>query len=160
MRSLTEHLWCEVPNRRGFINITPTVAELVRKSGVSEGLCNGNAMHITASVFIIDNESGLKRQIMRHRTVTCNLSRDSRSAPCIGALAPTVADRRTAMSVQERAERLFALRWGGGRRCASVLDPESLVLSFFVRRLETGDPRLPGFGSMNVCSPCVGAGEG
>ncbi len=59
MKSLTEHLWLEVPSRRGFVNITNTVVDLVRKSGVQEGLCLVNAMHITASVFINDNESGL-----------------------------------------------------------------------------------------------------
>jgi len=59
MKSLTEHLWFEVPNRRGFVNITDTIEELVRKSGVKEGLCLVNAMHITASVFINDAESGL-----------------------------------------------------------------------------------------------------
>jgi len=59
MKSLTEHLWFEVPSRRGFVNITGTVEDLVRKSGVQEGLCLVNAMHISASVFINDNESGL-----------------------------------------------------------------------------------------------------
>ena len=59
MKSLTEHLWFEVPARRGFLNITGQVEELVRRSGVQEGLCLVNAMHITASVFINDNESGL-----------------------------------------------------------------------------------------------------
>ncbi len=59
MKSLTEHLWFEVPNRRGFVNLTPTVMQLVRQSGVQEGLCLVNAMHITASVFINDAESGL-----------------------------------------------------------------------------------------------------
>jgi secondary thiamine-phosphate synthase enzyme len=59
MKSLTEHLWFEVSSRRGFVNISDTVAELVRKSGVREGLCLVNAMHITASVFINDAESGL-----------------------------------------------------------------------------------------------------
>jgi secondary thiamine-phosphate synthase enzyme len=59
MKSLTEHLWFEVPNRRGFVNITDTVEALVKKSGVQEGLVLINAMHITASVFINDNESGL-----------------------------------------------------------------------------------------------------
>ena len=59
MRSLTEQLWFEVPGRRGFVNITGTVAELVRRSGVQEGLCLVNAMHITASVFINDAEEGL-----------------------------------------------------------------------------------------------------
>lgn len=60
MKSLTEHLWFQVPSRRGFVNITSTVEELVRKSGVKEGLCLVNAMHITASVFINDEEEGLK----------------------------------------------------------------------------------------------------
>jgi secondary thiamine-phosphate synthase enzyme len=59
MKSLTEHLWFEVPSRRAFINITETVAALVQKSGVQEGLCLVNAMHISASVFINDDESGL-----------------------------------------------------------------------------------------------------
>ena len=55
---MTEHLWFEVPNRRGFVNITNTVEELLRKSGVQEGICLVNAMHITAAVFINDDESG------------------------------------------------------------------------------------------------------
>lgn len=59
MKSLTEQLWFEVPGRRGFVNITETVVALVRKSGVQEGLCLVNAMHITASVFINDAEDGL-----------------------------------------------------------------------------------------------------
>lgn len=59
MKSLTEHLWFDVKGRRGFVNITGTVEELVRKSGVLDGLCLVNAMHITAAVFINDNESGL-----------------------------------------------------------------------------------------------------
>jgi secondary thiamine-phosphate synthase enzyme len=59
MKSLTEQLWFEVPHRRGFVNITGTIEELVTKSGVKEGLCLVNAMHITASVFINDAEDGL-----------------------------------------------------------------------------------------------------
>jgi len=59
MKSLTEHLWFEVKGRRGFVNITSTVEELVLRSGVNEGIVLCNAMHITASVFINDNESGL-----------------------------------------------------------------------------------------------------
>ena len=47
MKSLTEYLWFEVPNRRGFVNITGTVEELVRKGGVKEGICLVSAMHIT-----------------------------------------------------------------------------------------------------------------
>src|SRR5947199_10333069 len=59
MKSLTEHLWFEVPDRRGFVNITDTVEALVRKSGVQEGICLTSAMHITAAVFINDAEDGL-----------------------------------------------------------------------------------------------------
>ena len=59
MKSLTEHLWFEVPKRRGFVNITRTVEALVQQSGVREGICLVNAMHITAAVFINDQEDGL-----------------------------------------------------------------------------------------------------
>jgi secondary thiamine-phosphate synthase enzyme len=59
MKSLTEHLWFETPHRRDYRNITETVAALVRRSGVQEGLCLVNAMHITASVYINDAEDGL-----------------------------------------------------------------------------------------------------
>jgi len=59
MKSLTEHLWFETRERVEFINITPTVEELVGKSGVQEGMVLVNAMHITASVFINDDERGL-----------------------------------------------------------------------------------------------------
>ncbi len=59
MKSLTRHLTFNVPQRMDFINITGQVAEAVRESGVREGLCLVNAMHITASVFINDDEPGL-----------------------------------------------------------------------------------------------------
>ena len=64
MRSLTEHLYFNVDKRRGYINITPTIEELVEKSGIKEGLCLVSAMHITASVFVNDNESGLHQDIL------------------------------------------------------------------------------------------------
>ncbi len=59
MKTLRKELWFEVSSRRGFVNITPQVEEAVRASGVREGLCLVNAMHITASVFINDDERGL-----------------------------------------------------------------------------------------------------
>ena len=59
MKSLTQHLTFNVKSRRGFVNITPDVRELVTQSKIKEGLCLVNAMHITASVFINDNETGL-----------------------------------------------------------------------------------------------------
>jgi secondary thiamine-phosphate synthase enzyme len=59
MKSLTEYLTFKTKTRRAFVNITPDVEKLIKKSGIKEGLCLVNAMHITASVFINDNESGL-----------------------------------------------------------------------------------------------------
>ncbi len=59
MKSYRKELWFEAPSRRAFINITPQVVECLKESGVSEGLVLVNAMHITASVFINDDESGL-----------------------------------------------------------------------------------------------------
>jgi len=59
MKSYRKELWFEVPTRRPFINITPMVEECLRESGIREGLVLVNAMHITASVFINDDESGL-----------------------------------------------------------------------------------------------------
>ena len=59
MKSYRKELWFEVPSRRGLINITPTVEDCLRESGIQEGLLLCNAMHITASVFINDDEPGL-----------------------------------------------------------------------------------------------------
>ena len=59
MKSLTKHLTFNIKSRRGFVNITPDVRKLVDQSKVQEGLCLVNAMHITASIFINDNENGL-----------------------------------------------------------------------------------------------------
>ena len=59
MKSLTEYLTFEVKTRRAFVNITEHITKLVTKSKIQDGLCLVNAMHITASVFINDNEGGL-----------------------------------------------------------------------------------------------------
>jgi secondary thiamine-phosphate synthase enzyme len=59
MQSTTEYLTFEVPARMDFVNITPRVERIVQQSGIQEGLCLVNAMHITASVFINDDEPGL-----------------------------------------------------------------------------------------------------
>ena len=65
MRSLTRYLTMSVPERRGFVNITREVERAVAESGVREGLCLVNAMHITASVFINDDEPGLHEDYER-----------------------------------------------------------------------------------------------
>jgi secondary thiamine-phosphate synthase enzyme len=59
MKSYRKELWFNLPGRRGFVNITPEVDRALRESGIQEGLTLVSAMHITASVFINDDESGL-----------------------------------------------------------------------------------------------------
>lgn len=65
MKSYRKELWFETKNRRDYINITPEVRKCLQESGVQEGLLLCNAMHITASVFINDDESGLHRDFER-----------------------------------------------------------------------------------------------
>lgn len=59
MKSYRKELWFDIPTRRAFVNITPEVEKCLAESGIQEGLVLVNAMHITASVFINDDESGL-----------------------------------------------------------------------------------------------------
>lgn len=61
MKAYTEYLWFNTKSEREFVRITPLVQKCIDKSGIKEGLCLVNSMHITASVFINDNESGLHR---------------------------------------------------------------------------------------------------
>jgi secondary thiamine-phosphate synthase enzyme len=65
LKSYRKELWFDIPTRREFRHITPIVQECIDESGVREGLCLVNAMHITASVFINDNESGLHEDYER-----------------------------------------------------------------------------------------------
>ncbi|MFC1550746.1 secondary thiamine-phosphate synthase enzyme YjbQ [Candidatus Neomarinimicrobiota bacterium] len=65
MKSFNKELWINVPNRMEFLNITPDVASALSESGIKEGLCLVNAMHITASVFINDDETGLHSDYKR-----------------------------------------------------------------------------------------------
>lgn len=64
MKSYTKYLWFNTKNRYDIVNITPQAEEAVEESKVKEGLCLVNAMHITASVFINDNESGLHQDFL------------------------------------------------------------------------------------------------
>src|SRR5262245_48933612 len=65
MKSFRKELWFDLPRRRQLVNITPEVEDVVRESAVKEGLCLVNAMHITASVFINDDEPGLHADFER-----------------------------------------------------------------------------------------------
>jgi len=65
MKSFRKELWFNIPARRGFENITPQVEGCLRESGIREGMCLVNAMHITASVFVNDDETGLHEDYER-----------------------------------------------------------------------------------------------
>src|SRR6266851_1332589 len=65
MKSYTEYLTFLLPSRTGFVNVTDQVAECIRKSGVQEGLCLVNSMHITSSVFVSVDEPGLHEDYQR-----------------------------------------------------------------------------------------------
>ena len=65
MKSFRKELWFRTPTRRAYVNITPEVEACLRESGIREGLCLVNAMHITASVFINDDEGGLHQDFER-----------------------------------------------------------------------------------------------
>lgn len=65
MKSYTEEIWLHLPDRVGFVNLTPRVEAMVGTSGVQEGLVLVNAMHITASVFVNDDEAGLHEDFVR-----------------------------------------------------------------------------------------------
>jgi secondary thiamine-phosphate synthase enzyme len=65
MKSYRKELWFNVPMRQAFINITPQVEKCVKESGIKEGICLVNAMHITSSVFINDDENGLHEDFER-----------------------------------------------------------------------------------------------
>lgn len=64
MKTYTDYLWFNTKNRHEIVNITSEVEECILKSGVRDGMCLVNAMHITSSVFINDNESGLHRDFL------------------------------------------------------------------------------------------------
>lgn len=65
MNSFTEYLWFETPQRRALVNITDKLAEMVEKSGIQEGMCLVSAMHITAAIWVNDEESGLKKDLLK-----------------------------------------------------------------------------------------------
>ena len=129
MKSLTEHLWFEVPNRRGFVNITDTVAALVAKSGVQEGLCLVNAMHITASVFINDAESGLLQdyeewleELAPHEPTSQYRHNNTGEDNADAHLKRQVMGREVVVAITRGKldfgpwEQIFYGEWDGGRR--------------------------------------------
>jgi thiamine phosphate synthase YjbQ (UPF0047 family) len=83
MKSLTEYLWFETPHRRDYVNITDPVEQLVRRSGVQDGLCLVNAMHITVgAISIALNAFGLERIFIIQAPRFVNHAHSRRRRPC------------------------------------------------------------------------------
>ena len=129
MKSLTEYLTYTVPGRRGFINITPEVEALVTKSGVKEGLCLVNAMHITASVFINDDERGLHQdfeefleELAPHEPVSKYLHNRTGEDNADAHLKRTIMGREVVVAITGGRldfgpwEQIFYGEFDGGRR--------------------------------------------
>ncbi len=128
MKSYRKELWFHLPVRRGFVNITPQVEECVRESGVREGLVLVNAMHISASVFINDNEAGLHEDFERwleklapekpHSQYAHNVGEDNADAH----LKRTIMGRETVVAITDGRldfgpwEQMFYGEFDGKRR--------------------------------------------
>ncbi len=128
MKSYRHELWFEVPRRRQLINITPEVERCLRESGIKEGLCLVNAMHISASVFINDDEGGLHRDFEAwlerlapekpHHQYAHNVGEDNADAH----LKRTIMGREVVVAVTEGQldfgpwEQIFYGEFDGGRR--------------------------------------------
>ena len=128
MKSYRKELWFNVPARRGYLNITSHVEDCLRDSGIRESLVLCNAMHITASVFINDNESGLHADFERwlekiapekpHSQYAHNTGEDNGDAH----LKRTVMGRETVVAVTAGRldfgpwEQIFYGEFDGGRR--------------------------------------------
>ncbi len=103
MKSFRQELWFNLPSRMEFLNITPQVEKCVRDSGVHEGLCLANAMHITASVFINDDEPGLIHDYKSG-------SRTSRRSIRRPSVTTTIAPVRTMLMLTTNAKS-WVERW-------------------------------------------------
>ena len=129
MKSYREELWFEVPGRRALINITPQVDSALRKSGIKEGLALVNAMHITASVFINDDEGGLHQDYERwleglapHEPVSSYLHNRTGEDNADAHLKRQIMGREVVVAVTKGRldfgpwEQIFYGEFDGGRR--------------------------------------------
>lgn len=108
MKSYRKEIWVNIPSRRGFLNITSQVEEALRESGIREGLCLVNAMHITASVFINDDERGLHfdyeqwlEKIAPHEPISHYRHNDTREDNADAHLKRQVMGREVVVAVTE-----------------------------------------------------------
>lgn len=129
MKSYRQELWFQVPGRRALLNITPEVERCLRESGIKEGLVLCNAMHITASVFINDDESGLHRdydvwleKLAPHAPVSQYRHNDTGEDNADAHLKRQVMGREVVVAVTEGKldfgpwEQIFYGEFDGGRR--------------------------------------------
>ncbi len=128
MKSYRKELWFQLPTRRAFVNITPEVESCLKESGIREGLVLCNAMHISASVFINDDESGLHQDFERwleklapekpHSQYAHNGAEDNADAH----LKRTIMGRETVIAITDgkldfgRWEQIFYGEFDGMRR--------------------------------------------
>jgi secondary thiamine-phosphate synthase enzyme len=133
MKSYRKVLTLDVPKRIGFVNITPEVESAVRESGVSEGLCLVNPMHITASVFVNDDEPGLHHDYERffealvpHEPVRSYRHNDTGEENADAHIKRQLMGREAVVAVTKGKldfgtwERIFYGEWDG-RRAKRVL---------------------------------------
>ncbi len=129
MKTYRKELWFDVPGRRAFINITPQVRECLRESGIEEGLVLANAMHITASVFINDDERGLHQdyedwleQLAPHAPIDQYLHNRTGEDNADAHLKRQIMGREVVVAVTEGKfdfgpwEQIFYGEFDGGRR--------------------------------------------
>ncbi len=129
MESFRKELWFNVPSRRAFINITHQVEQCLRESGIKEGLVLANAMHITASVFINDDENGLHadyeawlEQLAPHGPVSRYRHNDTGEDNADAHMKRQVMGREVVVAVTEGKfdfgpwEQIFYGEFDGGRR--------------------------------------------
>jgi len=129
MKSYRKELWFNIPGRRAIINITPQVEECLQESGVREGLILVNAMHITASVFINDDEYGLHQdyedwleQLAPHEPIGLYLHNRTGEDNADAHLKRQIMGREVVVAVTEGSldfgpwEQIFYGEFDGGRR--------------------------------------------
>ncbi len=129
MKSYRQELWFQTPTRVAFVNITPRVEECLRESGVREGLVLVNAMHITASVFINDDESGLHHDFTQwleklapHEPIRQYRHNDTREDNADGHMKRQIMGREVVVAVTEGRldfgpwEQIFYGEFDGRRR--------------------------------------------
>jgi len=129
MKSITKELWFNTKRQREFINITGEVNDLLRESGIQEGLCLVNAMHITASVFINDHEGGLHHdfgvwleKLAPHEPISHYRHNDTGEDNADAHLKRSIMGREVVVAVTEGKlhfgpwEQIFYGEFDGGRR--------------------------------------------